>query len=44
MSSLTRLSLANRLIVALLSIFIVIGGVFSASTLRQELLPSIQPA
>lgn len=43
MSSLTRLSLANRLIVVLVSIFIVAAGLIAASGLRQELLPSLQP-
>ena len=43
MSSLTRLSLANRLVVVLLSAFIVVAGIVSAAGLRQELLPSIQP-
>lgn len=43
MSSLTRLSLANRLVVVLVSAFIVVAGIVSAAGLRQELLPSIQP-
>ncbi|MDQ1111032.1 multidrug efflux pump subunit AcrB [Microbacterium testaceum] len=43
MSSLTRLSLANRLLVVLVSIFIVAAGLIAASGLRQELLPSLQP-
>jgi len=42
-SSLTRLSLANRLLVVLVSIFIVASGLIAASGLRQELLPAIQP-
>ncbi|WP_181373518.1 efflux RND transporter permease subunit [Microbacterium sp. HMWF026] len=43
MSSLTRLSLANRLVVILLSLFVVVAGVVAAAGLRQELLPSLQP-
>ena len=42
MTSLTRLSLANRLIVALVSIAIVVFGVLAARSLKQELLPSTQ--
>jgi multidrug efflux pump subunit AcrB len=41
-TSLTRLSLANRLIVALVSIAIVVFGVLAARSLKQELLPSTQ--
>ena len=40
MISLTRLSLANRLIVGLVTIAIVAFGVFAALSLKQELLPS----
>lgn len=43
MSLLTRLSLANRLIVVLLSVFVIAAGIIAAAGLRQELLPSIQP-
>jgi multidrug efflux pump subunit AcrB len=41
-TSLTRLSLANRLIVALISIAIVVFGVLATFSLKQELLPSTQ--
>ena len=41
-TSLTRLSLANRLIVALISIAIVVFGVLATRSLKQELLPSTQ--
>ncbi len=40
MTSLTRLSLANRLIVGLITIAIVAFGVLAARSLKQELLPS----
>ena len=40
MSLLTRLSLVNRLVVALLSIAVVIFGIVSITTLKQELIPS----
>ncbi len=43
MFSLTRLSLANRLVVVLVSAFIVVAGIVAAAGLRQELLPSVQP-
>ncbi len=42
MSRLTRLSLANRLVVALLSIAVVIFGVVAITALKQELIPSTQ--
>src|SRR5918994_151569 len=42
MTQLTRLSLANRLIVGMVTIAIVIFGVMSTLSLRQELLPSTQ--
>ena len=42
MTSLTRLSLANRLIVGMATVAIVIFGVLAALSLRQELLPSTQ--
>ncbi|SDU88072.1 hydrophobic/amphiphilic exporter-1, HAE1 family [Microlunatus sagamiharensis] len=42
MSRLTRLSLVNRLVVALLSIAVVIFGVVVITTLKQELIPSTQ--
>ena len=42
MTQLTKLSLANRLIVGMVTIAIVIFGVLSALSLRQELLPSTQ--
>ena len=40
MSLLTRLSLVNRLVVALLSVAVVIFGVVAVTTLKQELIPS----
>jgi multidrug efflux pump subunit AcrB len=42
MTQLTRLSLANRLIVGLATVAIVIFGVLATFSLRQELLPSTQ--
>src|SRR6478735_283299 len=42
MISLTRLSLANRLIVGLVTVAILVFGVVAASSLKQELLPSTQ--
>ena len=42
MTSLTRLSLANRLIVGLVTVAIVVFGVVAALSLQQELLPSTQ--
>ena len=42
MSLLTRLSLVNRLVVALLSIAVVIFGIVAITTLKQELIPSTQ--
>src|SRR5918993_1292177 len=42
MTQLTRLSLANRLIVGMVTIAIVVFGVMSTLSLRQELLPSTQ--
>ena len=42
MSLLTRLSLVNRLVVALLSIAVLIFGVVAITTLKQELIPSTQ--
>lgn len=45
MSLLTRLSLANRAIVALLSLLIVAIGLWATGSMKQELLPAIeQPA
>ncbi len=41
MALLTRLSLINRLVVALLSVAIVVFGVIATLSLKQELLPSI---
>jgi multidrug efflux pump subunit AcrB len=41
-SYLTRLSLVNRLVVALLSIAVVIFGFVAITTLKQELIPSTQ--
>ncbi|GAA3552621.1 hypothetical protein GCM10022197_04590 [Microlunatus spumicola] len=42
MSLLTRLSLVNRLVVALLSIAVVIFGIVAITSLKQELIPSTQ--
>ena len=42
MTSLTRLSLANRVIVGLATIAIIVFGVLATFNLKQELLPSIQ--
>ncbi len=42
MTSLTKLSLANRMIVGMATVAIVIFGVLAALSLRQELLPSTQ--
>ena len=40
MTSLTRLSLANRLIVGLAALAVVVFGIVATTSLRQELLPS----
>ncbi|MDR0594097.1 MAG: efflux RND transporter permease subunit [Bifidobacteriaceae bacterium] len=42
MFRLARLSLRNRAVVALATIAIVIGGVFSLGSLKQELIPSME--
>ena len=42
MTSLTRLSLANRMIVGLATLVIVVFGVLATLNVKQELLPSIQ--
>ncbi|HKF88911.1 MAG TPA: efflux RND transporter permease subunit, partial [Propionibacteriaceae bacterium] len=42
MTSLTRLSLANRMIVGLATLAIIVFGVLATVNLKQELLPSIQ--
>ncbi|MCW2811062.1 MAG: putative efflux protein, partial [Friedmanniella sp.] len=42
MTSLTKLSLANRLIVGLVTLAIVVFGVIATFSLKQELLPSTQ--
>ena len=42
MSKLANLSLANRIVVALLTILVAVGGFVSLSSLKQELIPSIQ--
>jgi HAE1 family hydrophobic/amphiphilic exporter-1 len=41
MTWLTRLSLTNRAIVALVTVLVVVSGAISTISLRQELLPSI---
>lgn len=42
MARLARLSLANRAIVALLTLMVVVAGVLSTTSLRQELIPSLE--
>ncbi|MDR1152007.1 MAG: efflux RND transporter permease subunit, partial [Bifidobacteriaceae bacterium] len=42
MFRLAKLSLRNRAVVALVSIAIIIGGVFSLGSLKQELIPSLE--
>ncbi|MDR1294449.1 MAG: efflux RND transporter permease subunit, partial [Bifidobacteriaceae bacterium] len=42
MFRLARLSLRNRAVVALATIAIVVGGIFSLGSLKQELIPSLQ--
>lgn len=42
MTFLTRISLANRLIVGLITLAIIVFGVLATLSLKQELLPSIQ--
>ena len=42
MTRLTKLSLANRLVVGMITVAIVVFGVLAAFSLRQELLPSTQ--
>jgi HAE1 family hydrophobic/amphiphilic exporter-1 len=42
LSKLANLSLANRIVVALLTILVAVGGFVSLSSLKQELIPSIQ--
>ncbi|UER55377.1 efflux RND transporter permease subunit [Kineosporiaceae bacterium SCSIO 59966] len=42
MVRLARLSLANRAIVALLTLMSVVAGVFATTSLRQELIPSLE--
>ncbi|MDR2381129.1 MAG: efflux RND transporter permease subunit, partial [Bifidobacteriaceae bacterium] len=42
MFRLTQLSLRNRAVVALVSIAILVGGVFSLTALKQEMIPSIE--
>lgn len=42
MDALARLSLRNRALTALLTIFIIIAGLWSTGTLKQELFPSLQ--
>jgi multidrug efflux pump subunit AcrB len=42
LTSLTRLSLANRMIVGLVTLAIIVFGVLATLNLKQELLPSIQ--
>lgn len=42
MSKLANLSLANRIVVALLTLLVAVGGFVSLTSLKQELIPSIQ--
>ncbi|MDR1266676.1 MAG: efflux RND transporter permease subunit [Propionibacteriaceae bacterium] len=42
MHRLAKLSLRNRAVVALVSIAILVGGVFSMTSLKQELIPSLE--
>ena len=42
MSKLANLSLANRIVVALLTLLVAAGGLVSLDSLKQELIPSIQ--
>jgi len=42
MTSLTKLSLANRMLVGLVTVAIVVFGLLATASLRQELLPSTQ--
>lgn len=42
MHHLTRVSLANRAVVALVTLLLMAVGVFSATTLKQELFPSLE--
>ena len=42
MTRLTKLSLANRLVVGMITVAIVVFGMLAAFSLRQELLPSTQ--
>ena len=42
MSNISRLSLANRAVVALITLIIGVFGLLSAGNLKQELIPSIE--
>ena len=42
MYRLARFSLANRLLVALLTLFIAVFGLFTMTQLKQELIPAIE--
>lgn len=42
MTRIARFSLANRALVALLTLFIAVAGLFSMTQLKQELIPSIE--
>ncbi len=42
MNALSRLSLRNRALTALLTVFLMVGGVIAMGSLKQELIPSIQ--
>jgi len=42
MTRLARLSLANRTVVALATALIMVAGVFSLTSLKQELIPSLE--
>ncbi len=42
MQSLARFSLANRALIALVTVFVIVFGLLSTSALKQELIPSLQ--
>ena len=41
MSLLTRLSLANRMVIALMTLLVVGVGLFATTSLKQEMIPSL---
>ncbi|MBO3171606.1 efflux RND transporter permease subunit, partial [Dermatophilus congolensis] len=42
MSALTRFSLKNRALIALITLFVFLGGIFTSGALRRELIPSLE--